>query len=194
MNDPATGPHPGLTHMYRRKLSVGLPMMLLMAPLRLLALAVGIYGLVLLAVHAGLRPPGVFCLIIPLPAMLLFIASQAYLLAYHVGNPLFSYLKVSPGGLEYRSWPVRHLRCGWEGVQRMGQTPAWGSAYEMVRLTGAEVLQNGMFIKTVRRRPRLFPRGQLDYFYLTGFRGYPDGALADDLRRYAPHLFTAEDK
>jgi hypothetical protein len=193
MNDPATDPHPGLTHMYRRKLSVGLPMMLLMAPLRLLALAIGVYGSVLLVARVDLRPPGVF-LIIPLPFMLMFATSQAYLLAYHVGNPLFSYLKVSPDGLEYRSWPVRHLRCGWEGVQRMGKTPAWGVAYEMVRLTGADVLQNGVFIKTVRRAPRLFPRGQLDYFYLTGFQGYPDGALADDLRHYAPHLFTAEDK
>ncbi len=193
MSDPATGPQSGLTHTYRRKLSVGLPMLMLF-PVHLLVLAAGIAILVILVAIVRARPSLGWFLIPVLPLQLVWIISRVYLLAYFVGNPLLSYLKVSPEGLEYCSWPVKHLRCGWEGVQRMGKTPAWGVAYEMVRLTGAEALQNGVFIKTVRRTPRLFPRGQLDYFYLTGFRGYPDGALADDLRHYAPHLFTAEGK
>jgi hypothetical protein len=36
----------------------------------------------------------------------------------------------------------------------------------------------------VRNRPRSLP--------LSSIQGYPRGGFADDLRRYAPHLFTAE--
>lgn len=103
------------------------------------------------------------------------------------GGVLLSYVGVTPGGLEVRRWPLYRVFCRWDGVKRIG-------TYHMVWLDDAEAMEEGAFGTVLRWLANRVRRVQpADGLYLNSVRGYPVGEFADDLRRYAPHLFETGD-
>jgi len=92
-----------------------------------------------------------------------------------------SYLKVSPGGLEYRLWPFFGLSCGWEDVCDLRVQRFLGLESSLLCVENARV--SGML---------RWSAGSRHSISLAGFKGWPDGALADDMRKHAPHVFGAD--
>jgi hypothetical protein len=127
--------------------------------------------------------------------VLLFLAvftiMRLPVLTVHIGGLVASYVVVSPAALEVRLWPSCHVRLRWEDVARAGRYPGWGRAYDVLSLEGAEELPEGSIAIGLRRLLRFVRTGPRS-LPLKNFQGYPRGGFADDLRRYAPHLFPAE--
>jgi uncharacterized Tic20 family protein len=98
----------------------------------------------------------------------------------------FSYVQSSASGLEYRFWPYQHIRCSWPDVEKLGKHWLFIDA---VYLKRGEVI--GRPIAQI-----LLPKEFLSYSQeiipLAGYSGWPDGQLAKDLQRYAPHLFSED--
>lgn len=120
------------------------------------------------------------------PLVVLIFLVSIYFLVVTIGNALLSYLKVSPNGLEMRSWPYQGLRCRWEDIERVG-------AYKLLGLIPFDAL----YLKradpvgpqiTVNFR-RLLGLRTPPVMVLSGFQGWPTGPLAADLRAYRPDLF-----
>lgn len=87
-----------------------------------------------------------------------------------------SYLRVSKNGLEYRLWPVEEIRCAWEDVNCLHKGRWFG---DVLYLERAEITGFSEFSITLGR-PQI---------HLSSLAGWPEGGLADDLRRYRPQVF-----
>jgi uncharacterized Tic20 family protein len=117
------------------------------------------------------------------PAVLfILVALQNILLTLAV---FLSYIKVSPYGMEYSLWIFKRLRCTWADTARLQRL--W-LTQDAVWLHQAEVLGPSFYLK----RPFNWLSPAQHFIPLRGFQGWPEGALAADLRRYAPHLFEAQ--
>jgi hypothetical protein len=125
--------------------------------------------------EAGGDTPGCF---LPL-ALLLFIPEL-----------LLSYLKVSPAGLEIRYWPFYKLHVRWEQVDRLDK-------YKLLGILPSDVLylkQSAPFgsLSIIGRELQL---GQPQRFVvLNDFRGWANGRLAENLRRYIPEIMELGSK
>ncbi len=110
--------------------------------------------------------------------------------AVDVIGRFFRTLKVSPSGLEYRHPGLFNLQCTWEDVKGLGliRGPYWHRTF--LNLKDAQLSGLGFLAKLegVRLWRPLWPRGKYA-IQLSGLEGWPEGGLADDLRRYAPHVF-----
>jgi hypothetical protein len=101
------------------------------------------------------------------------------------GTGLLTYLHVSPSGLEYRYWPFYGVRCSWGDIRalrkqrRRGLFPAEDLLLERGRHFGWPAAM------TLRRALGL---GTGHIIPLRGLRGWPEGPLSDDIRRFAPGL------
>jgi hypothetical protein len=89
-----------------------------------------------------------------------------------------SYLRLSKEGLEYRNWPFNEIHCSWESVQRIHNSRWFGSSLHLQR---AEEIGFPEF--SVNLSPQ--------QIHLNGLVGWSDGSLENDLRQFAPHLFSA---
>jgi hypothetical protein len=182
---------PGSIHKYRWKLWYYLLQLL---PIVANALLLGyvVYGFIILA-GTMIRAWSLAAVLL-IPALLFLVGvgiMRLPLLIMRVGGLLASYVVVSPDALEVRLWPSCHVRLRWEDVARAGKYPGWGGAYDVLSLEGAEELPEGSIAIWLRRLLRFVKTGPRS-LPLKNIQGYPRGGFADDLRRYAPHLFTAE--
>lgn len=129
--------------------------------------------------------------VVPLVCMSIVILSLALM---PVGRFLFSYLKLSDDGLEYYYWPNYRAKCTWQDVERIGKWKSvWGIPHEALFVNQLETTGNGWAItKNLRQTfslselPKILP--------LTGISGWPNGALAKELRHYIPHVFETQNK
>ena len=98
---------------------------------------------------------------------------------------LFSTLRIDDQGLEYHLWPQLHIRCNWPDV------------YLITKHLGiSEVLQINDFEKvglsiSMGKLGSMFRMEKIS-IPLSKFNGWKTGALAKDLRQFAPQLFTEE--
>ena len=92
---------------------------------------------------------------------------------------------VSPDGIEYRSWQYRQ-RARWSDVERIDIWVYFGLAHKVLYLRQSE-LTGGRVWLALRRMLSLPPT----IMVLSSMFGWPEGPLADDVRRYAPHLFAS---
>jgi hypothetical protein len=100
----------------------------------------------------------------------------------------FTYVRTSPAGIEYLYGWNYGCRAAWSEVDRLGEYTSLGFLKsEVLFLRRAE--PNGFQLTTKLRRlmglkpfPLLVPVGEM--------AGWPSGGLADDLRHYAPQLFS----
>ena len=107
----------------------------------------------------------------------------------YIGQGLLSYLKTSPEGLEYRVWPFYTLRCRWEDVDRQVKLPKL--FVTELRLKEGEQSGPKWILRSALWFRRLFRMGSELAIPLNSFEGWKNGALAEDLRKNAPHAFEA---
>jgi hypothetical protein len=107
-----------------------------------------------------------------------FVVVLSILLMLLVGEVMFSYLQVSPDGIEYRFWPFYHLEFDWEDIEDLKQSRLLGIfGYDSMNVVIAN--RSSYATTTVLKQS----------ISLSDFQGWPKGKLADTLREYAPHLF-----
>jgi hypothetical protein len=107
-----------------------------------------------------------------------FVAILSILLMLLVGEVMFSYLQVSPNGIEYRLWPFYHLEFQWDDIESIKQS----------RLLGV-FPYDSMTVVTTNRSSYSTTTVLNQSISLSDFQGWPKGELAATLREYAPHLF-----
>jgi hypothetical protein len=155
-------------------------------PLTILIIAIGIFFTTLFQ-DEGVDLLGVMVFALIGIVSVLAIIFCLYIIAAAFAYAFGTYLKVSPGGLEYLRWPYYGVRCTWDDIERLGKSrrPTGSRVYDVIYLRNSEPF--GWQIMARLRRTNT-NRGIL----LSGLQGWPTGQLADDLRHYAPHLFSNE--
>ena len=102
------------------------------------------------------------------------------------GNALFSCLRMSPEGVEYRSWPSYGVRCMWVDIEGLRTRRISGLfRSEELLLRHAEPV-GPQITRTLRRVLGLTIQ---DLIPLTNLQGWPEGPLSEQLRHYAPSIF-----
>lgn len=94
----------------------------------------------------------------------------------------FSYVKISPDGIEQKNSPYKHIRCNWSDVDKLGKFFLFT---DVIYLNSYEVFGFSLSLKS----PFRFLRPKQGFISLTGYEGWSDGQLANDLKEYAPKLF-----
>lgn len=111
-----------------------------------------------------------------------YLVIQIILLIPHA---LFSYLKVSPDGIEYRSWPFIRYQIPWD---------------EFDSIKGLKILRSFSFEHLVTKDPAVPSAGeQPKFIYISqrkiipiyAFRGWTNGRLAHDLEQHIPEVLAA---
>jgi len=94
----------------------------------------------------------------------------------------FSFIRITPDGIEQRRSPFRQVKSTWSDVEKFGKF---------------QLVQDVVFIKSHLRNRKLAeistPLNLLipkqSFILLTGYEGWSEGGLKDDLKKYAPWLF-----
>ena len=94
----------------------------------------------------------------------------------------FSFIRVTPDGIEQRRSPLRHVKCTWSELEKFGKL---------------QLIQDIILIKSPSQKRKsaeiskplslLLPRQP--FILLTGYHGWSEGSLKDALKKYAPQLF-----
>jgi hypothetical protein len=112
-----------------------------------------------------------------------FVIILSILLMLLIGEVMFSYLQVSPEGIQYRFWPFYYLEFDWDDIESITQSRLLGIfPYDSMNVTVTN--RSGYATTAVLKQS----------ISLTDFQGWPKGQLAATLREYAPHLFEASPK
>lgn len=119
------------------------------------------------------------CFITPIAILLGFNLLQ---MTFGVIASFFSYIKVTPDGIEQKHSPYMHIRCNWSDVDKLGK---FFSFTDVIYLNSYEVLSFSISLKF----PFRFFRPKQGFISLSGYEGWPKGQLTDDLKQYAPKLF-----
>ncbi len=157
----------------------------LLSAILMLGLSVGLLSIAASEAGAGLLR--MLWLVCFGPMLLVLAVLTLPVILQVAGGILFSFLKTSPTGMEYRRWPNYGLRCQWEDVERRGVSRVLGFIpNEVLYLKKAEPVGWQL---TMSLRQRLGLRQRL-VVPLTGMQGWPNGQLAEELRRYIPEIMA----
>jgi uncharacterized Tic20 family protein len=96
-----------------------------------------------------------------------------------------SVIKTTPDGIEMKYVPFKHIRCAWSEVDRIGKYLLF---YDAIYLKSYEVIGLSLSLKSFYK---IFQPSQ-GFITLSGYKGWPDGPLAMDLKQYAPGLFESQ--
>ncbi len=110
-----------------------------------------------------------------------FIIILTILLLLLVGEVMFSYLEVSPKGMEYRIWPFYHLRFDWDEIESIERIRVL--KFFPVDSINVAVTNRSSFATTTVLKQSI---------NLSDFQGWPKGRLAQSIRENAPALFARE--
>jgi len=94
----------------------------------------------------------------------------------------FSYIRISPDSIEQKYAFSKHIRCNWSDVDKLGKLFLFT---DVIYLDSYEVVGASLSLQS----PFRFLRPKQGFISLTGFEGWSDGQLANDLKQYAPKLF-----
>lgn len=119
------------------------------------------------------------CLLTPL---ILLMGSNIILATFSTILSFFSHIKISPDGIEQKYAISKHIRCNWSDVDKLGKFFLFT---DVIYLNSYEVIGASLSLKA----PFRLLRPKQGFISLTGFEGWSDGQLADELRQYAPQLF-----
>lgn len=119
------------------------------------------------------------CFLTPL---IILIAFNIIQITISVVMSFFSYIKISPDGIEQKNSPYKHIRCSWSEVDKLGKLFLFT---DVIYLNSYEVLGFSLSLKL----PFRFLQPKQGFISLTGYEGWSDGQLANDLKKYAPILF-----
>ena len=116
-----------------------------------------------------------------------FIAFFIFAIVYILLQPLFSYLQISQNSIKYRKGLTYALSCNWDDIESLGRHQGLARVYDVLYLKRVEPLKWAFFMTFLQR----FKVNMRYYIPLTGFQGWPEGSLDEELRRYAPHIFKS---
>jgi uncharacterized Tic20 family protein len=119
------------------------------------------------------------CLLTPL---IILMGLNIILVTISTILSFFSYIKTSPDGIEQKYALSKHIRCNWADVDKVGKLFLFT---DVIYLNSYEVVGTSLSLKS----PFRFLRPKQGFISLTGFEGWSEGQLADDLRQSAPQLF-----
>ena len=119
------------------------------------------------------------CIIIPIIVLLIFNLLQ---ITISTVLSFFSYVKISPDGVEQKRSPYKHIRSNWSDVDKLGKFFFFN---DVLYLNTYEILGFSLSLKSPFR---LF-RPKQGFINLTGYEGWPNGQLASNLKQYIPTLF-----
>jgi uncharacterized Tic20 family protein len=119
------------------------------------------------------------CLLSPIIILLGFNIIQ---MTINVIMSFFSYIKISPDGIEQKHSPYKHIRCNWSDVDKLGKFFLFT---DVIYLNSYEVIGLSLSLKS----PFRFLRPKQGVISISGYDGWSDGQLANDLKQYAPKLF-----
>ncbi len=174
------------THTYRPKgwrlvlnvFSLGFTGMVFGIPLVIIAL-------MLISITRTESNPGIFmtslaCIFVPIA---LLLGSCLVLVTFDVIVSFFSYIKISSVGIEQKHFPYKHIRCDWADIDKLDK---YLLLTDVIYLNSFKVVGVSLSLKS----PFRLLRPKQGFISPTGYRGWPDGQLADDLKQYAPKLFN----
>jgi hypothetical protein len=147
----------------------------------------GMFG-VLLHILKELSVAGL-CLLVGLLSLLPPIGVWILIVVWKAGNLIVSGVTPSPQGLEVRNWPLYRVLLPWD---QMPNSQTWQRMPGMLHLDNALDRPEGAFTLWLRKFFLRFTPKIGRSISLYGVQGYPKGKFADQLRRYAPQLFTEE--
>ena len=124
---------------------------------------------------------GFACLLAPLILLMGFNIIQ---MAINAIMSFFSFIKISPEGIEQKHSIYKHIRANWSEVDKLGK---YFLLTDALYLNSYEVLGPSLSLRT----PLRFLRPKQGFLSLTGYQGWPNGQLADDLKQYVPELWEA---
>ncbi|KAA3648810.1 MAG: hypothetical protein DWQ07_01035 [Chloroflexi bacterium] len=116
---------------------------------------------------------------------LLFAGPFLALIPYTIIRYFLTSISLNPEAVEYRNWPYHRRRVKWEDTQKIRGTKALGLANRDEIIVQNAIDLSWQFWQRLRK-----DQSVNDRIPLSGFSGWPNGKLADDLRKYAPHLFA----
>lgn len=122
------------------------------------------------------------CLFAPIIVLLAIVIIQ---MTMNVILSFFSYIKISPEGIEQKNAIYKHIRSNWSSIDKLDKYFLFRDA---IYLNSFEVIGPSLSLKS----PFRFLRPKQGFISLTGFKGWPEGELADDLKHYAPRLFEVQ--
>ncbi|MGA7193672.1 MAG: DUF4870 domain-containing protein [Anaerolineales bacterium] len=122
------------------------------------------------------------CLFAPIIVLLGFALIQSLI---SVVASFFSFIKISPNGLEQKHLLDKHIRCTWSDVDRLGK---YFLFYDVIYLNSYERIGSSFSLNSIFR----FLRPKQGFIFLSGYEGWSDGELANELKRYIPKLFEDE--
>lgn len=120
------------------------------------------------------------CLLTPIILLLGFNIIQV---TVNTVLAFFSFIKISPSGIEQKHPIYKHIRANWSDLDRLGK---YFLVTDVIYLNSYEVVGTSLSLKS----PLRFLRPKQGLISLTGFDGWPEGRIANDLRQYAPQLFN----
>lgn len=102
-----------------------------------------------------------------------------------IPNILFSHLKITHTGLELRDWPFLRYRYTWDEVSII-------HSYSFTRFLSFDylIIKDPKDPNNEKLKKRVYVIDQRKWIPLSGFRGWPNGRLAQDLQQYIPHIVT----
>jgi uncharacterized Tic20 family protein len=119
------------------------------------------------------------CLLTPL---IILMVINLILAPIRAISSLFSYIKISPEGIEQKYVLSKHIRCKWSDMDKLGKLFLFT---DVIYLNSYEVVGTSIALFS----PFGFLRPKQGYIALRGFEGWSEGPLADELKQYAPQLF-----
>jgi hypothetical protein len=108
------------------------------------------------------------CFLTPIIVLLIFNIVQVTI---NVIMSFFSYIKISPDGIEQKNSPYKHIRCKWSDVDKLGKFFLFT---DVIYLNSYEVLGFSLSLKS----PFRFLRPKQGFISLKGYEGWPDGFIS----------------
>ena len=108
-------------------------------------------------------------------------------LSLYIPSVLRSHLKISSHGLDMFYWPGRRIFATWDEVTYLANKKILGVLeYDCLYLDRS--LYENRIIIALTKKSREWVDAQKMYIPLNDFHGWPEGDLANALRRYLPHI------
>jgi|GEM_PF-2783069 len=125
---------------------------------------------------------------IPIPIYIFEIMLVGYFLMAVVPTFIGLYtirLHASASGLKYTYWPFCTIESTWEQTSHIGKPPFSIGKRQHLYLNDAKAKGSPILLWAMKLPTKKY------FIPLSSFEGWPNGALAEDIRQYAPHLFDA---
>jgi uncharacterized Tic20 family protein len=132
-------------------------------------------------IDSQMKPFMVSIICVLAPVLILYLLMVLFIMVVIV-SLFFAYIKITPEGIEYRYWPYMHIRSAWIDVDSLGKY----LFNDILYLNQFEKLGTSFsllpYLKQFQPEKRLLPLGN--------FTGWKNGALEEDIRKFAPRAFT----